>query len=325
MAFPLSRRRLLSTLVPAGLAPWFSPPAQSEAASTGGIAFVGQSVSDLERSTGFYRALGGLEVLWERPIDPAISALEPGGSGGRMRMLAGGRGKICLMAFDDPSPQARAARPVPVQGRGLTHICHQSPHDKGMWDRVLGQGARAVSRTGGLVQLRSDVPVLYGYARDPDGTMLEVEHIMTPGEDWSYRMSHVAMAVADIERSVGFYTSLFGRPPRERRRSLSSATLDATADLDRVVLDVAWFNPGGIELEIWQYVSHPPAILGDRPVAAHGYNMVVYAVEDAAAALGALVAAGGRSISEPEPASGLGGRIAFGRDPDGVLIGLSQT
>jgi len=325
MVFPLSRRRLLSTMGPAGLALCLASPARSQGAGLRGVAFAGQVVSDLDRTTRFYQALGGLEVLWERPIDPAIVALEQGRSGGRMRMLSGGGGKICLMAFSDPSPQARAARPVPVQGGGLTHICHQAPHDNGIWGRVLGEGARAVSRTGGLVQLRSDVPVLYGYARDSDGTMLEVEHIMTPGPGWSYRMSHVAMAIADIERSVRFYTALFGRAPRERRRSLSSATLDVTADLDRVVLDVAWFNPGGIELEIWQYVSHPPAIEDDRPVAALGYNMVVYDVVDAAAALGALAAAGGRPVSAAAPGGALGGRIAFGRDPDGVLIGFAEA
>jgi predicted enzyme related to lactoylglutathione lyase len=140
----------------------------------------------------------------------------------------------------------------------------------------------------------------------------------------TYRMRHVAIVVADIDRTVAFYTALLGRQPRERRSNLVNKTLDVTSDLDNVKLDVAWYNVNNLELEIWEYLNHPvTAPVSPRPLEALGYNMIVLDVSNADMAAAKLVEAGGALIAKSAPMDG--GRMAFGRDPDGNLIGLFEV
>jgi catechol 2,3-dioxygenase-like lactoylglutathione lyase family enzyme len=291
-----------------------------------GIAYIGQSVSDLEATTRYYTSTGGLSVVAEGGFlgGRQLARIEGMSAPLRSRLIRGASGQIRIMEFQMPSRAAREAGVVPVQGPGITHVCHQSHHDKGLWKRFVDAGARPVSRTGDLVQLRADVPVLYGYARDADGTMLEVEQILAEGLEWSYRMRHVAICVRDIDRTVAFYTALLGRSPRERRSNLMNPTLDTTADLDNVKLDVAWYNLVNLELEIWEYISHPAATpAAPRPLAALGYNMIVFDVANAGRAAERLVAAGGTLVSGAATIDA--GVMAFGRDPDGNLLGLLEV
>jgi len=57
-----------------------------------------------------------------------------------------------------------------------------------------------------------------------------------------------------------------------------------------------------------------------RPLEALGHNMIVFDVSDPAVALRRLQDAGGIQVAAPSPMDG--GQIAFGRDPDGNLIGF---
>jgi catechol 2,3-dioxygenase-like lactoylglutathione lyase family enzyme len=291
-----------------------------------GIAYVGQSVSDIEKSTAYYRATAALTVVAEGRLSGAKTLQSVAGKqvSVETRLLRGSTGQIRLMQFKSPSAAAKAAGIVPVQGPGITHVCHQSPDDKPLFAKFVAAGAKPVSRTGDLVQLRPDVPVRYAYLRDPDGTMSETEQIMRENLPWTYRMRHVAIVVADIDRTVAFYTALLAREPRERRSNLVNKTLDVTGDLDNVKLDVAWYNLNNLELEVWEYLSHPVTTpTKPRPLEALGYNMIVLDVLDADRAAAKLVEAGGKL--EMKAAAMDGGRMAFGRDPDGNLLGLFQV
>jgi catechol 2,3-dioxygenase-like lactoylglutathione lyase family enzyme len=290
-----------------------------------GIAYVGQSVSDIDRTTAFYQSAAALSVVDEREPGAAAALRAVAGSAINVetRLLRGATGQIRLMQFKSPSAAAKTAGIVPVQGPGITHVCHQSPDDKGLFAKFVATGAKPVSRTGELVQLRPDVPVRYAYLRDQDGTMFETEQLVIPGLTWTYRMRHVAIVVADIDRTVAFYTALLGREPRERRSNLVNKTLDITADLDNLKLDVAWYNLNNLELEIWEYLNHPVATpTTPRPLEALGYNMIVLDVSNADLAAAKLVEAGGALVAKAAPMDG--GRMAFGRDPDGNLIGLFE-
>lgn len=291
-----------------------------------GIAYVGQSVSDIDKTTAYYQSAAALSVMDER--EPGVAAALRTVAGAAInvetRLLRGATGQIRLMQFKSPSVAAKAAGIVPVQGPGITHVCHQSPDDKGLFAKFVAAGAKPVSRTGDLVQLRPDVPVRYAYARDHDGTMSETEQLLIPGLTWTYRMRHVAIVVADIDRTVAFYTALLGREPRERRSNLVNKTLDVTADLDNVKLDVAWYNLNNLELEIWEYLNHPVTTpTAQRPLEALGYNMIVLDVSNADMAAAKLVEAGGALVAKAAAMDG--GRMAFGRDPDGNLIGLFEV
>lgn len=291
-----------------------------------GVAYVGQSVSDIDRTSAYYKTTAELSVVAQSDLSGsrALQTIAGKKISVETRLLRGDTGQIRLMQFKSSSAAAKAAGIVPVQGPGITHVCHQSPDDKPLFAKFLAAGAKPVSRTGDLVQLRADVPVRYGYARDPDGTMMEAEQIMREGLTWSYRMRHVAVVVADIDRTVAFYTALLGHEPRERRSNLMSKNLDVTGDLDNLKLNVAWFNINNLELEVWQYLNHPmPAVTPPRPLEALGYNMIVLDVSNADLAAAKLVEAGGKL--EVKPTAMDGGRMAFGRDPDGNLLGLFQV
>lgn len=291
-----------------------------------GISYVGIAVSDIEKSAAFYQMALGLTEVDRRRL-AGVSALTELNSGkplaAETRLLRGDRGQIRLMQFP---ASAAGAQPdmVPVQGPGITHVCHQSPDARPIFPRLVAAGAKPVSRTGDLVQLRPDVPVKYAYLRDRDGVMMETEQIIADNLPWSYRMRHVAIATLDIDRTVEFYTKLLGGPPRERRSNLVNPTLDLVSDLDNVKLDVAWYQINNLELEIWEYLNpkpSPPA--ARRPFTAYGYNVIVLDVSDVDAAVRLAAEAGGSVVTKS--ASMDGGHIAFVRDPEGNLIGLQKS
>jgi catechol 2,3-dioxygenase-like lactoylglutathione lyase family enzyme len=289
-----------------------------------GISYVGVSVSDLDKAASFFTAAGGLIEVDRSDIrSGALDRIAGKRVAARTRTFRSSSGQLRLMEFSEPAPDARAAGYVPVQGPGITHVCFQSPDAKPIFPRYVAAGARPVSRTGDLVQLRPDVPVKYGYLRDGDGTMIEVEQLMLDNLPFEHRMRHVAIASPDIDRVVGFYAALLGKAPRERRSGLVNPTLDLTADLDDVKLDAAWFAVGNLELEIWEFVNPAPSPpTTPRPLEAYGHNMIVFDVTDAAAAMQAAQAAGGVRLTGPSKMDG--GTIAFARDPDGNLIGFFE-
>lgn len=290
-----------------------------------GISYIGISVSNIDRTAAYFSDAGGLHevdrsdlrgVALDRIAGKKISA--------RTRMLRSNSGQIRLMQFDRPAAEALAAGVVPVQGPGITHVCFQSPDTKPIFPKFVAAGAKPLSRTGDLVQLRPDVPVKYAYLRDADGTMIEIEQLLLDNLTFDHRMRHVAIASVDIERTVAFYTAVLGKAPRERRSNLVNKTLDVTANIDNLKLDVAWFQVGNLELEIWEYLNPAPiAATEARPLEALGHNMIVFDVSNPAAALQSLEEAGGLRVAAPSAMDG--GQIAFGRDPDGNLIGFFRA
>lgn len=287
-----------------------------------GISYIGISVSDIDRTAAYFSGAGGLievdrgdlrGVVLDRIAGKKINA--------KTRTLRSNNGQVRLMQFDRPAAGAQAAGVVPVQGPGITHVCFQSPDSKPIFPKFVAAGAKPLSRTGDLVQLRPDVPVKYAYLRDADGTMIEIEQLLIDNLTFDRRMRHVAIASLDIDRTVAFYAAVLGKAPRERRSNLVNKTLDVTANIDDLKLDVAWFQVGNLELEIWEYLNPAPIPAREaRPLEALGHNMIVFDVSDPAAALKSLEDAGGFRVAGPSAMDG--GQIALGRDPDGNLIGF---
>lgn len=286
-----------------------------------GISYTGISVSNIDRSAAYFIGGGLLEVERSDLQGGVLNAIAGKKVSAKTRTLRSSSGQVRLMQFDQPAATARSAGIVPVQGPGITHVCFQSPDSKPIFPRFVAVGARPLSRTGDLVQLRPDVPVRYAYLRDSDGVMIEIEQLLLDNLPFEHRMRHVAIASLDIDRAVAFYASVLGKAPRERRSNLVNKTLDITANVDDLKLDVAWFQVGNLELEIWEYLNPAPKPSAEpRPLEALGHNMIVFDVTDPAAALQRLQDAGGARVSAPSRMDG--GEIAFGRDPDGNLLGF---
>jgi len=122
---------------------------------------------------------------------------------------------------------------------------------------------------------------------------------------------HVGMAVADIERSFGFYGDLLGLKLILRKHDPETGT------------DVAFLDAGGGQLELFSPVAGlAPA--KDLPPAQAGVRHITFTVDDVDETFAGLVAAGVAPLEPPRDANTreLLSRVAFVRDPDGIIVEL---
>ena len=184
-----------------------------------------------------------------------------------------------------------------------------------------------------LIQINPRNPVYYGYLHDLDGAVIEVEEVdiaalkLETPPDNNYRIRHVSLATPNLKRLIAFYSVLFDEPdPRAYISDTGYARegTDGVSGLPGSKLNMAWFQVRNLELEMFQYVSHPTELpKTPRPVDAIGYNMIVFDVDDINAAVTKLKDAGGTVVTEPQIMDG--GSIVFGRDPDGNLLGFQNV
>ena len=300
-----------------------------------GVNYVGVSVSDLEQSAAFYGRPANLEIVDETVLsgNPALDILT-GEADTRATsvLMRSANAQLRFMAFEDRSAAANKAALIGVEGPGIAHVCYQVAKKTKAYDRFLDAGAKTIGDPK-MVQLSSRNPVEYAYARDKDGIIFEVEHVDVAKLDLpeppkiDYRIRHVSLATSDMDRIVKFYSAFLGG--QEARRAgnwfgLSGEALDKVSGYTDSKVEMAWFQVRNIELEIIQYLSHPPKAPKQfpRPVNALGYNMIMFDVSDLEAARKRLIDAGGTIVSKKTAMDG--GQVIFGHDPDGNLLGLQE-
>lgn len=298
-----------------------------------GVNYVGTVVADIDQSTEFYRA-AELEPVDDSEISGSAAFDQLANRSGvvvQTRMLRSVNAQIRLMQFSDSSALS-VTEPVPVQGPGIAHMCYQVDHATGAYQDFLDQGAETIGDPE-LLQINPRNPVYYGYVKDLDGAVVEIEHVDVAKLDLpeppknKYRIRHVSLSTPDIDRIVAFYSALLDEPKPRRvggKNGIGNDAMAGVSGLDGAKVRMAWFQVRNLELEIFQYASHPTELATEpRSLDAVGYNMIVFNVEDLAAAQEKFVAAGGVIETEPEVMDG--GEIVFGRDPDGNLIGLQTA
>lgn len=299
-----------------------------------GVGWVGASVRDLDKTAKLYSDAIALETVDEIRIADSHVFDELAGRENvdvQTRMMRGVNMQIRFMSFANPSQAAIATPPVPVEGPGIMHMCYQVDQKTQTYQKFLAGGAKFLGKEE-MQQLNPRNPVYYSYSRDFDGLIAEIEHVdiealnlpQAPKND--RRIRHVALATPDVDALSEFYAVLFGQPKFRRLGQLpfmrlKGEKLDAVAGLDGGVGESAWFQIRNLELEIFQFHSHPTTRPETpRPIDAFGYNMIVLDVSDLDAAQDLFVKAGGKIVTERAPLDG--GEIIFGRDPDDNLIGL---
>jgi catechol 2,3-dioxygenase-like lactoylglutathione lyase family enzyme len=141
-------------------------------------------------------------------------------------------------------------------------------------------------------------------------------------------LNHVCFTVSDLERSVGFWSLVLGRPP-ERTMEYDSPTDAAVTGYPGVRMSAAYFElPRGVLLELFQYhepagveaASHETYVVG----AAH-VGLVLEDLDEACRRLegsGAVVHSGGPVRLQGGEHSG--GRSMYVRDPDGITIEMLE-
>jgi glyoxylase I family protein len=124
-------------------------------------------------------------------------------------------------------------------------------------------------------------------------------------------LEHVGMTCSDLDRTMAFYCDLLGLKLALRKTSPNS--------------EVIFLDTGAGMLEI----ACPAAdIARSRDVPPHeaGMRHITFAFDDVDAMIAKLNAAGVETIEGPRPAffNELLRRIAFVRDPDGVIVELIE-
>ncbi|MEM9396494.1 MAG: VOC family protein, partial [Pseudomonadota bacterium] len=217
---------------------------------------------------------------------------------------------------------------------GIMHVCFQVDQKTEAYSRFLTGGATPMGARD-LQQLNPRNPVYYGYARDQDGLIVEFEEVdvaalklPAPPKN-RYRIRQVALATPDVVRLSDFYALLLEQPEFRRTGDwfftrMRGETFDKVVGLTELSGEAAWFQIRNLELEIFQFHSHPTKPLSTpRPIDAFGYNMIVFDVADLDAARELLLKAGGTLATDVQDMDG--GEMLFGRDPDGNLLGFQSA
>ncbi len=300
-----------------------------------GVNYVGLSVADLDRSLTFYEGPAQLTRVGDAKLEtdmfPAGLGIQPEAVVNTY-MLRSANAQVRLMQFKPLSDAAKGYSPIEVYGPGIAHVCYQVAKDTGAYQKFLAAGAQVIGDPN-MVRLSDRNPVEYAYTRDLDGAIFEVEHVDVAALDLPeppknrYRIRHVSLATPDMNRAVDFYEAFLGG--QESRRvgrfwSLSGDKLDQVSGEKDSEIEMAWFQIRNLELELIQYHSHSlDRNPKPRPIDAPGYNMIMFDVADIDGAKDRLVKAGGTIVSKVIEMDG--GKVLFGRDPDGNLLGLQKV
>jgi len=287
-----------------------------------GINHIGLTVSDLDRALAFYGDAVGLELAERRAVDDAPWQQLAAGHSTRSIDVAILRGPNARLELAELGAGAHS-EPVPVVGPGFTHVCFQSPAESNLYASLVGHGATEVSRAA-PVDL-GGYGVRYGYARDDDGIMFEVEQLDAPPFDAQVWIAHVALVSPDIDRLVAFYTDLLGVEPYRRANKVAGPRIDEVTGLDSVHVRAAWFNVNNMVLELWEYVTPPtPEPNAVRSLDAVGNHRFVFEVGDLDHEMVRLAESGVELIGAPTATGSGAGRCVYARDPDGNLFGLLE-
>ncbi len=141
------------------------------------------------------------------------------------------------------------------------------------------------------------------------------------------RFVHTNLIARDWQKLVDFYQNVFGCVPVVSDRTASGEWLDKITGLPQAEIRITHLYlpdlDAGPTLEIIQYnrTGDAPPPAPNRP----GFGHIAFAVEDVAAALQAVIAAGGGSVGEIITAD-LPGRglltAVYATDPEGNIVEL---
>jgi catechol 2,3-dioxygenase-like lactoylglutathione lyase family enzyme len=130
-------------------------------------------------------------------------------------------------------------------------------------------------------------------------------------------LNHFGHCVTDLERSIRFYTSLFGFVEKRRLTVPDTGTAELLGVEKPVGLTAAYLEKDGTTLELLWFdrPGNPP--WRRRPINEPGLTHMSFSVPDMAATAAAAVELGGSLIEGSDI-----GVARFIRDPDGQAIEL---
>jgi catechol 2,3-dioxygenase-like lactoylglutathione lyase family enzyme len=147
-------------------------------------------------------------------------------------------------------------------------------------------------------------------------------------------VSHIAVCVRDLERSLGFYRDILGLTVKVHatqdmagRSGAQSADMYATPHGSRIVANLYFDGEPGAD-PFLVLVSHPGDDVGGDPIKLDqiGISHLSFAVDDVAGMLELLESKGVPLAGKREDFTGGQGNIRtiFVYDPDGILVQFDQ-
>ena len=136
---------------------------------------------------------------------------------------------------------------------------------------------------------------------------------------------HTGIVVTDLEASLRFYRDLLGFREMKRLEE-SGAYIDNMLALDAAQLTtVKLAAPDGNLIELLHFRSHPRKSAGPREACSIGITHVAFTVGDIDQAYVSLRNQGVQFNAPPQSSPDGYAKVAFCRDPDGILIELVQV
>lgn len=131
---------------------------------------------------------------------------------------------------------------------------------------------------------------------------------------------HTGLVVRDLERSIGFYEALGLKV--WRREKETGPFIEAVVGIPGVHIEWAKLKcPDGSLVELVQYHSHPDhQPLADAPSNRLGCSHIAFTVDDIVQTCQVIVRSGGTVVNPPSLAPGGLVRVAYGHDPDGIVM-----
>jgi glyoxylase I family protein len=140
-----------------------------------GTAFshVGVCCTDLERSTGFYQALGFRPLFTMEMGDEVAATMEQSDIRFESRMMARGDVRLELLHWLRPAAADPTGR-RPMNRPGITHLCFRVDDLEAVAARVEAHGGTVHRSTLSELPNGEGPPVRLMYVTDPDGVRVEL-------------------------------------------------------------------------------------------------------------------------------------------------------
>jgi len=232
-----------------------------------GFNHIGISVMDLDKMIEFYQTASNYEVIRRYDItnNAAANALYDKDSiSYETALLKGPNMLLELTEFKEQTDTIISK--MPFYGPGMTHTCYQGPADLPVYDKFKSAGADILSRGTGPVEV-SSARVSYAYGYDPEGNMMELEHMpdilvrMAIGKKWAKEnpiwMTQVALISPDVKRLMAYYEKVLEIEPYRINSYGPSLFMDAIVDYNNVTSEGVWFgmDTQGKKLEMMQFTN----------------------------------------------------------------------
>ncbi|MEM6802222.1 MAG: VOC family protein [Bacteroidota bacterium] len=299
-----------------------------------GVNHIGISVLELDKMLEFYEEATDFEVIKRYKVENDETANALFGRDSIAYETAILKGPNMLLELTEFANQADSVTSkMPFYGPGMTHTCYQGPPSTDVYHAFKEAGADILSRGEGTVVL-SSVSVSYAYGYDPEGNMMELEHmpdILIPlniGKDWAKEhpmwMTQVALMSPDLKSLTEFYEKVLEIEPYRSNSYGPSPILDAVVDFDSVMIEAVWFglDTQGKKMEMMQYTNPvTPAVKKTRKPTDLGYSFS-FEVGDIQKEYERLTEKGVRFFSKPQQMEDFW--MVLAQDPDGNNFSLRQ-